>query len=332
MIRILAEDKTVYVLGAGFSKDAGFPLSRDFTSDDAFDYLRKKLDEKPKLVSKIDKIHDYVRYRIDNNYCKDNIESLLIHVSTAEYLYMESITEGKKTYSAEDIFKNLLWYITRFLKEKTIETIDTIPSEYYIFLNKICKKEDTIITFNYDLVLEKVVTSLGHQYRYGVDEKLSNDERLILKLHGSLNWINCDKCGPVNRHDKILTYESDSKETCPLCQSKKIEPILIPPLIYKDSYYNDQFYGELVRESWALASEELSKATKIIFIGFSLADDDAYAQELFKLSLNMNQNENLDCLVVNRTCTNELKKRYESVFVNKKHMFKELTLVDYVRN
>ena len=44
------KQKTVYVLGAGFSKDAKFPLSNDFTSHDAFNYLKKKLKKEPQSL------------------------------------------------------------------------------------------------------------------------------------------------------------------------------------------------------------------------------------------------------------------------------------------
>ena len=164
-----------------------------------------------------------------------------------------------------------------------------------------------------------------------MDEKKAKKEQLILKLHGSLNWATCAKCGPVNLHDKILTFESDFKEACPLCKSNQLTSILIPPVIYKDSYYNDQLYGPLVRESWALAQEELSQTKKIIFIGFSM-EEDAYARELFKLSLNMNPEKKLGCLVVNRTCSDKLRERYQKVLVNEKCNFKETSFIDYVRN
>lgn len=327
----MKSENTVYVLGAGFSKAVGFPLSSEMVSESMFDYLLDKLGKNKSLISKIQKIRSYVRYRIDNGYCTEDIESVLNHVATAKYLYMESTTEESKPYSADDIFLNLLWFVTRLLKEKTIDSITKIPNEYSIFLKKLYKNNDSIITFNYDLLIESVLNSLNYRYRYGVDEKMAKKEQLILKLHGSLNWASCSECGPVNLHDKILTFEADSKEVCPLCKSDKLTSIVIPPVIYKDSYYNDQLYGPLVRESWALAQEELSKTKKIVFIGFSMVQD-AYAQELFKLSLNMNPEKALTCLVVNPTCSDELRERYQKVLVNEKCNFKETSFIDYVKN
>ena len=113
--------KTVYVLGAGFSKEAGFPLSSDFTNDKEFDYLKEKLSDESKLILKLEKIQNYVRYRVQNNFCSSSIESVLNHVTSAQYLFMESMTEKAKPYSAEKILDNLLWYITKNLKEKMLD-------------------------------------------------------------------------------------------------------------------------------------------------------------------------------------------------------------------
>ncbi len=324
--------KTVYVLGAGFSKEAGFPLSTDFTKDKEFDYLKEKLKNEPKLVSKLEKIQSYVRYRIHNNFCSPSIESILNHVITAQYLFMESMTEKRKPYSAEKILDNLLWYITKNLKEKTMDSKDNLLEEYETFLKKICKKDNVIITFNYDLVIENILKLLKKEYHYGVDERHSKNSRLILKLHGSLNWIYCKKCGPVNRHDKIITFEPDTKEICPLCKSDKIRPILVPPMMAKDKQYNDKYFGPIVRETWSLAREVLSDATRIVFIGFSMADEDYFAQGLFKLSQGMNTNKNRKFIVINPSSDINLKNRYEKVIVNTKPYFKKTTFTDFVRN
>lgn len=319
--------ETVYVIGAGFSKGMGLPASKDFVSSDSFEYLKEKLKDDSLCVEKIKNLQNYVQFRIENKYCDENIESVLNHVATAKYLDMESMTENTN-YSADNIFDDLLWYIARSIKEKTFDDKITIPNEYSVFLASVYENKDTLITFNYDLLLEAILGSLGHGYSYGIDEKNTDNEQLILKLHGSLNWGLCEKCGPVDVFDNILTFEKDSTVSCPLCQQNITSPLLVPPVIYKDSYYNEQ---PLVRESWSLANEALSQTKKIVFIGFSMAQD-AYVAELFKLSLNMNLNDDLKCLIVNPTCSPELKARYGSVLVNENYEFVESTFSEYVKN
>ena len=318
---------TVYVIGAGFSKGIGLPASKDFVSSESFQYLKEKLNDDSESITKIQNLENYVKFRLENNYCDDNIESVLNHVATAKYLYMDSMTE-KSGYSADDIFGDLCWYIARLIKEKT-DDIAKIPDEYNTFVKTVYENKDSLVTFNYDLILEAVLSNLEHEYDYGVSEKTNDDSQLILKLHGSLNWGLCEKCGPVDIYDHILTFEKDSAISCPLCSNEIISPLLVPPVIYKDSYYNEQ---PLVRDSWSLANEQLSAAKKIVFIGFSMAQD-AYVAELFKLSLNMNSHENLKCVVVNRTCGDILRGRYDSVLVNvEPPEYVESTFIEYVQN
>ena len=320
----------VYVLGAGFSKAANLPISSEFLIDEAFEYLRNKLNDQQNH-DRIEKIQNYVQFRLENEYFKNNIEEVLNHIATARYLFMESVSDNKGSYSADDIFENLLWYITCLIDEKTKDIKNSIPKEYSIFLEHVFKNKIPLVTFNYDLIIENVLHSLGHDFKYGLEEKkLDDDNQLILKLHGSLNWGHCKKCGPVNLYDKSLIYGSDSV-TCPVCDLNSVSAIIIPPAIYKDSYYNDQLFGSLVRESWSLGREVLSEAEKIIFLGFSMAED-AYAKELFKLSLSMNNNENLQCIVVNRTCDHQLQNRYKSILVDTKPIFEQNTFENYIKS
>jgi len=317
--------KSVYILGAGFSKGIGLPVSNEFLTPESFDYLKQQLKSNPTSIKKIQNLQSYVQFRFDNNYCENNIESVLNHVATAKYLEMESMTESDN-YSADEIFEDLLWYIARLIKEKS-STANTIPVEYTNFLNHVYENGDSIISFNYDLLLESLLMMTGNMYRYGIDEKKDN-EQLVLKLHGSLNWGNCEKCGSVEVYGD-LTFEKDSPVSCPLCHSDVVSPLLVPPVIYKDSYYNEQ---PLVRKSWSLANEQLSQAKKITFIGFSMAQD-AYVAELFKLSLSMNFNDSLQCVIVNPTCDDVLRGRYDSVLANIEHpKYIESTFINYVQN
>ena len=319
--------KSVYILGAGFSNAIKLPTSSEFFSDDAFQYIKTKLNNNTSLCKRIDNIQNYINFRLEKKYFKNNVEEILNHIATAKYLYMESVSDGEKPYSADDIFEQILWYVTCLLDHKTKDALNSIPKIYGSFLKSTFENNDTIITFNYDLVIETALQFLGIDYHYGLEEqKISDKSQLILKLHGSLNWIHCNQCGPVHIEESWVYGNS---RNCPHCDSNKTSSILIPPVIYKDSYYNDQLFGPLVRESWSLAREALSETDQIIFIGFSMTED-AYAKELFKLSLSMNNNLDLKCIVINRTCDDELRDRYSSTIVTTEPVFNESTFEDYI--
>ena len=93
---------------------------------------------------------------------------------------------------------------------------------------------------------------------------------LILKLHGSANWVYCKNCShsyPTNNYSGLDALLGKIK--CHNCKKKKLEPILIPPTLYKD--YQDQERGGMIQGLWSKANEELYTADNVVFIGFSMA-------------------------------------------------------------
>ena len=316
--------KTVYVLGAGFSKQAGCPTVSEFISRNVILRLKKRLNvhEKQKLAS----LQSYWNYRITEGYCESNIESIFNHVSAAKYLFMESMTESDTSnYDAQNIYDDLQWFILKTLKEYTKKKI---PKGYYRFVKEILQPQDTIITFNYDLVLEKVFNDLKIPFDYGISES-QKDDRLILKLHGSANWVYCKNCGqsyPTRDYSGLDALLGKIK--CHNCKVKKLEPILIPPTLYKD--YQDQERGSLIRGLWSKANEELYTAENVVFIGFSMAQTDAYVQELFKLSSNMNPALQT-YFVVNNSVSTKLRNNYHNALVNRQIRFENKTTLDFIK-
>ena len=89
----------------------------------------------------------------------------------------------------------------------------------------------------------------------------------------------------------------------------------------------------MIRQLWGFANDELVTADKIVFIGFSMAETDAYAQELFKFSSNMNKNAKYEIVTRSKSYNNirELKDRYESILVGNKVGIKQESFCEYVR-
>jgi len=109
----------------------------------------------------------------------------------------------------------------------------------------------------------------------------------LLKLHGSLNWLQCPKCNRlyVDFDNKIAvhqyTKQNYEKEKCRHCDSNYgqctshalISNLIMPTFIKNLS--NAQY--KLV---WHNAAIELSEASKIVFIGYSLPSADYEIRQL----------------------------------------------------
>ena len=119
----------------------------------------------------------------------------------------------------------------------------------------------------------------------------------LLKIHGSLNWLFCNKCKRLDlffskglRTVKALDelYHSVPFDDAYSCQGTPcrnqhcdgfVNPILITPTYVKD-YENP--HVEIV---WKKAEERLKEADRAVFIGYSLPSDDVEVAMLLKRGL-----------------------------------------------
>jgi len=306
-------EKILYVLGAGFSKEAGYPLTYEFTSKKLIREFRKTLSKKEK--TRMDKVTKYFQDRIKKKYCKNDIESVLNHVAVAEYLDMASMTESAKSYDSFDIYNDLKWYVVKILQWRSDRKL---RNEYYDFLKKIYQNDDDIISFNYDLVIESVLAKLGITCDYGLNQKPLKDSQLLLKMHGSVNWAQCNNCENFAFFsDNVAVKILSQGQKCPHCKKNSLLPIIIPPVLYKENYFRT---SKLFKLLWGHANEIITQANKIVFIGFSMRDSDSYAQELFKLSSNMSPLQ-IQCQIITNSKKKrlfEIQKRYRQVLVGDK--------------
>ena len=111
----------------------------------------------------------------------------------------------------------------------------------------------------------------------------------LLKLHGSINWY---YSGRLDFFGETILFSED----LPLChevwrterfrrpQSRDKEPLIIPPVLEKTTYFNN----ETVRRLWREAGEALSHARRVFIIGYSLPSSDIGMKFFLKSHLDRN--------------------------------------------
>jgi len=198
------------------------------------------------------------------------------------------------------------------LLERRLQSAQT--TNHFTLLQKLYPPTDepSVISLNYDLIIDTALMFYSEQREdhegrfpnYCCDiqtEFYKNEPRrfgTLLKLHGSLNWLHCKTCHRLEigaseskRFLKVLnrllgssaqatldaSYLSEGSP-CQICGTQ-LRPLLIAPTHLKD-YRNPH-----LMQIWYEAERILRESQRVIFIGYSLPDDDLEVVYLFKRAL-----------------------------------------------
>jgi len=296
---------TVYFLGAGASKAIcpRLPLARELTLRDLADpqnysndippesecrAVREFLDALPEGTrvgsQPIEEALETLQYRAVEQYDLV-LYCLLMRLSVYYYLGHES-----------HVLKNFL----RFVREN----------------------RHTIITPNYDTLIEVTLASMGtgeyqpgdvisrdalhwidfgisaakvHRYEYRDPWPTPPEQSLLLlKLHGSISWLLCRECGfysldPIWQNAADALARPEAYAPCPKCHSTahRRQLVIVPPRLKKE--YEDS----VILEIWDRAEEVLSRSEEIIFVGFSLNETDRGIHDLLRRAYSMGSTKRL---------------------------------------
>lgn len=285
--------KAVYFLGAGATKDVceNAPLNNDL-----LEKALKDFSDSPEA----EEIENFIKhlYKGRSTPPKDNqIWNLLDYVIQQRQSACQEYSLEKISYVRDCLIRLLIKEFEKNLKNVDIDS-------YKKFVSKIRSDKTTIISTNYDILIDNALAEIksfnyGAKIRFSLylppkeiplfdseeyypkgfnrpneagEMDLNNGEVRLLKIHGSLNWLYCRKCGEVDLTIKEKGTEKLLTGVGVTCFNRgctnKYEPLLITPTMFKN--YENRF----IREVWELAEESLTEAENLIFIGYSLKDED----------------------------------------------------------
>jgi NAD-dependent SIR2 family protein deacetylase len=296
---------TVVLTGAGFSKDAGLPLTRELVQRGR-ELLRTQLGRE--FVDALDEVaHEVLQEKIG-----DEIEALLTRMKVLE-LYSEKYrTDVPGSVEERNYITTLLQLEMGiyFLVWIALRLSSDPPSLYDDFL-KALGNDVAFASLNYDLLLETLFrrnqrawycplqgeTKLFHNELGPYDGSFytTSDENPqsipYLKLHGSFNWYYCWRCEyfeivrnadiglnctllregrpPVSAGNlRACNSEACDERSGPGEGQPVLKPLIIPPARMKE-------YSQApVRRHWAFFDLLLAQAREIILIGTSIRGED----------------------------------------------------------
>jgi hypothetical protein len=341
----LDNDHNVYVLGAGFSVDAGLPVIVNFMDRmrDAAAALEGDAgrDREVRAINRVLQFRlraSAAAYRIPLN--ADNVEELfslaaasgddtlaqdMIIAIAATLDYARAAREsGHDRPFAVGRLRVGPWTAPRNWriesppgagKDRSDTPIDWYSCPRYelylglmtgYFMPDQGHQRNTLITFNYDTVMEDALIDLGQAFSYRASEKTNiawrttrnngfhaasaRNSLRILKLHGSLNWIDGvqeDAPSLVSSYERSYQMELDRLNTIVVLddfatvRKRDGVPLLLAPTWQKD------FRGYLA-PIWQDAVDSLKTATRIIVIGYSAPATDQHFKYLLAAGLQDN--------------------------------------------
>jgi NAD-dependent SIR2 family protein deacetylase len=302
--------KNVIILGAGASKSEGAPLQKELIGE-FFKLLKEgKLSDKLEenngdKNNYYNQVKDYFEKFWGINI--ENIEKInndmfptfeeCLGVLDLAYLRGECFKECSKNNIIE--YRNALIFCIAKTLEITLKK-SSKKGYHKKLVNKLrdegILKETAFISLNYDILIDNALVDIYRRNRdlyldYGIpfinyelpkkdkyywEKPKEGKSILLLKLHGSLNWLYCPTCNSMKLTPKekggIKAFETEECEKC----GTKMEPVIIPPTFYKD------MSNPFIQQIYLKADEVLRNAEKIFICGYSFPDADMHIKYLLK--------------------------------------------------
>lgn len=286
--------KEVFFLGAGASVSGGAPSFANFR-DKAKGVLSEMLPER-ESENGISLFQNVLNHW-DENFADYNIEEYYSAVEMNEQLnHGEPITTG-------DIIRFIAYTIEKSIVESNTPpykllgdygvTKAIVTTNWDILLERSISKSiglasDDYTSINYDNLIQPYHEAIHPQQSYGYIPP-------ILKLHGSLNWGFCKKCGQLyyfNRkiYTQLISYDNVK---CKKHRRTSLNPFIVPPTLSKleNAEMNKEKSPYVpLRSVWAKASEYLRLCEKVYFIGYSFPETDVQMKIFISNALRKNEN------------------------------------------
>lgn len=376
----IIQDHNVYILGAGFSKEAGAPLVHDFLDrareffadpDSALDTQEREQFERVfKFKREVARARE--KFRID----LDDIEQLFGLVEMSQRLGSESPatrdatvyliaktlqlalanTSGRPQarFALASGYAGQASSFTKYVRKQATggDVFETdIYTHFALLLSgryddqkKLPSRCNTVITFNYDLVLDDALARVGATPGYELagaefdePDNGATPRVPLLKLHGSTNWAICG-CKQIRVLGQKITGNPENFRSmrCSKCNQPGLRLLLVPPSWDKSEY------SQVMQPVWTRAVEALKNATRICVIGYSMPEADAFFK--FLLALGLAENDRLYKLIVvdwvpsviassqKNTVEAKWKTMLEGVFVDRRFEFSGLGYGGFIRS
>src|SRR5208337_1188854 len=184
-----AKRHRVFILGAGVSASAGIAVARDILRSSVLQLAESSDSEKAERVHKL-LTYLYPGFEEElRNY--PNIEDFLNLLEMAQKFNTEEFIASKawSEKRLEDVKQITIKAVTEYIWERMRDKDRQRPVDGFVTLAM--KPGDTVITFNWDLILERSLENYpkNPSFEYTYSRKRTTKAFSLLKPHGSIDWF-----------------------------------------------------------------------------------------------------------------------------------------------
>jgi len=279
-----AVQSRTFILGAGFSYGAEFPLAWQLLPET---FARLESGDQELLVRAIQYLYPVRKgTRTDQLLKKTEIEEFMSLLDMSERFNERMPTTFLKPPKIRELRRKLLTATADLMvaRQKMAER-KALLGYVDAFVRKL-RPTDTVITFNWDILLERRLRHTRVPFAYSAEEG-ARPRLLVLKLHGSIDWFHAEEL------DTTVDAEAVQRQIYRLNYYRLVDPIadwrgtatpfIVPPTFFKD------VQGTTDLETiWALAFEALQAADEIHICGYRLPKEDMYARAVLRRAIRHN--------------------------------------------
>jgi len=290
----------LYVIGAGASFTSGLPTLKTLTRD-----LCESLvgEERAILLAAI--LESFGKPLRPNDSL--DFEELLNRLEPRALFCLEDTGLGGQDSFRQKAYRLALRALREFVREKCILVAD--QETPYDRLVRSLKDGSTIVSFNWDVLLEHAFYRAKRAFSYLPGKNSPAGSSIILKPHGSINWfalldrelLALDLSGNLDALGGDLTYymlylkeplgQINLGQSSPfLKDALSPVPAIVPPSATKvlsvggeprDGWVQAG-HDRVMKRTWSTFKTALDNAEELVVIGYSLPGTDAASIELFK--------------------------------------------------
>ena len=277
--------RRVYILGAGASAACGIALAKDILGESITRLAGKDASNSKHVTDLLSYLYPAFNEELRNY---PNIEDFL------------NLLEMAKSFNSEEFIESSLWpkhkldrvrnvtlkAVTDYLWER-MQKVDAL-NPMKTFATKFLRYSDTVITFNWDVTLERGLWDREDDFwmPYTYNRKRKGKYVTILKAHGSIDWFReKDLSKPILKRtekldDEVRLYAHFNFSKHP--ELSNVQPVIVPPVADKSFEY------ECLKKTWRSIYQAVADATELFFIGYSLPKEDQFARLVLRRALRSN--------------------------------------------